>query len=123
MELYTIQFSNLLDNCLSEYQKYQNLMLDGFYDTKHLIYSFYSDFIMNNVWIRAIQQGLVSLALQNLSCTLSSLLRRKMSSNYYSIDTIASALSLDKSIVSQVLQDLIPDCKFPYSSHPSKLSD
>jgi len=46
-----------------------------------------------------------------------------MSSNYYSIDTIASALHLDKSIVSQVLQDLIPDCKFPYSSHPSKLSD
>jgi len=42
-----------------------------------------------------------------------------MSSNYYSIDTIG----LDKSIVSQVLQDLIPDCKFPYSSHPSKLSD
>jgi len=46
-----------------------------------------------------------------------------MSSNYYSIDTIASALGLDKSIVSQVLQNLVPDCKFPYSSHPSKLSD
>jgi len=46
-----------------------------------------------------------------------------MSSNYYFIDTIASALGLDKSIVSQVLQDLISDCKFPYSSHPSKLSD
>jgi len=62
------------------------------------------------------------LALQNLSCTSSPLLKRKISSNYYSTDTIASTLGLDKSIIFRVLQIFIPDCKIPYSSHPSKLS-
>jgi hypothetical protein len=65
----------------------------------------------------------VSLALQNISCTPSAFLRKKMSSNSYSIDTIASALGLDKSIVSRVLQNLIFSCKIPCSSHLSKHSD
>jgi len=49
MELYTIQFSDPLEQLFEWVTEISESDARWFYNTKPLIYSFYSDFIMNNI--------------------------------------------------------------------------